>query len=118
MMKIGWFELNKYKYKHDDCYCSETWAIHIYSYEDEDDSTPDVTLLLNTTKENGNGGYYLMEYSITSVGRVIMFDEANALVKKLDEISSKNDSVTLTEHLMVCREFFNCRKITQESLAN
>lgn len=121
MMKKGWFELDKYK--HDDCYCcdcpdcSKTWAIHIYSYEDEDDSTPDVTLILNTTKENGNG-YYLMEFSITFVGRAIMFDEATAMVKKLDEISGKNDSVSLTEHLVVCREFFDCGKFMQKSSAH
>lgn len=118
MMKKGWFELDKYK--HDDCYCcdcSKTWAIHIYSYEDEDDSTPDVTFILNTTKENGNG-YYLMEFTITFVGRAIMFDEATAMVKKLDEISGKNDSVSLTEHLVVCREFFDCGKFMQKSSAH
>lgn len=112
-MKKGWFELDKYK--HDDCSCSDcskTWEIHVYSYEDEDDSTPDVTLILNSAKETGSG-YYLMEFSISFVGRFFMFDEATELVKKLDEISSKNDSASLTEHLVVCREFFDEGKFIQ-----
>jgi hypothetical protein len=109
-MKKGWFELDKYK--QDDCYCSDcchTWKIHIYSYEDEDVSTPDVTLTLNKTNEAGSG-YFLMEFSMTYVGRAILFDEVIALVKKLDEICNNHDSLSLTDHLVVCREFFDCGK--------
>lgn len=102
-MKKGWFELDKYA--HGD----KTWAIHIYSYEDADESAPDVTLILNSDNES-SCGYYVMEFSITLVGRANMFDEAIAMVKKLDELSGNNDSVSLTEHLMVCREFFDCGK--------
>lgn len=115
-MKKGWFELDKYK--HDDCYCSDyskTWKIYIYSYEDEDDSSPDVTLILNKIKETSNG-FYLMDFSITYVGRAIMFDEAIAMIKKLDELSNNNDSIGLTDHLVVCREFFDCGKYMPNTL--
>ncbi|CAH1210833.1 hypothetical protein PAECIP111891_03602 [Paenibacillus allorhizoplanae] len=113
-MKKGWFELDKFK--HDDCYCYDcpdclkTWKIHIYAYEANDDSAPDVTLILNKSTESGSG-YYVMEYSITYVGRAIMFDEATAMIKKLDEISSTNDAMGLTDHLIICREFFDCGKM-------
>ncbi|NQX58703.1 hypothetical protein [Paenibacillus qinlingensis] len=115
-MKKGWFELDKFK--HADCYCCDcpdclkTWKIHIYSYEADDDSAPDVTLILNKSTETGNG-YYVMEYSITYVGRAIMFDEATAMVKKIDEISSTNDAMGLTDHLVICREFFDCGKMNK-----
>lgn len=116
-MKKGWFELDKYK--HDDCYCSDcsnTWKIHIYSYEAEDDSTPDATLTLNRINET-SGGYFLMEFSTTYVGRAILFDELIAVVKKLDEICNNNDSLSLTDHLVVCREFFDCGKRVPKSSA-
>ncbi|SFT13228.1 hypothetical protein [Paenibacillus sp. BC26] len=116
-MKKGWFELDKYKHRHD--YTrnhSRMWEIKIYSYEGEDESTPDVTLVLNTTKGNGNG-YCLVECSISYVGRSIMFDEVITLVKRLDEISRNNDCVSLTEHLVVCREYFDCGSILPRSYA-
>ncbi|MCM3628402.1 hypothetical protein M3194_13615 [Paenibacillus glycanilyticus] len=117
-MKKGWFELDKYKpdvcYCFDDCKCSEAWAIHIYSYEAEDVSAPDVALILNKTDENNNG-YVLTEFSISFVGRAVMFEEATALVKRLDEISRKKASVCLTEHLVICREFFDCGKVLHQT---
>ncbi|SDX94550.1 hypothetical protein [Paenibacillus sp. CF384] len=110
-MKKGWFELDNYRHENDYIQdSSKMWRINIYSYEGEDESTPDVTLNLNTTSENGNG-YCLVELSITYVGRSIMFDEVIALVKRLDEISINDDSVSLTEHLVVCREFFDCGRM-------
>ncbi|MBP3964580.1 hypothetical protein [Paenibacillus lignilyticus] len=117
-MKKGWFELGKDKcdkgYLRDGSGSSKTWKIHIYSYEDEDDSTPDATLILNKTEGNGNG-YFLVELSVTYIGRATMFDEVIALVNKLDALSSDNDSLSLTEHLMVCHEFFDCGRSMAQS---
>ncbi|REE69720.1 hypothetical protein A8990_13139 [Paenibacillus taihuensis] len=113
-MKKGWFELDLHNI---DDYCGDcykTWAIRIYSYDDEDAATPDVTLILSPVKGLGNS-YCIMEYSITYVGREIMFDEATELVKRLDELSGTKDTVSLTEHLMICREFFNEGKSTANS---
>lgn len=110
-MKKGWFELDNSRHENDYmCDFYKMWKINIYSYEGEDESTPDVTLILDTTGGNGNG-YCLVEFSITYVGRSIMFDEVIALVRQLDEISSNDDSVSLTEHLVVCREFFDCGRM-------
>ncbi|WP_201007517.1 hypothetical protein [Paenibacillus glycanilyticus] len=115
-MKKGWFELDVYNYDGYYCGdCSKTWAIHIYSYED--DSAPDITLILHKAKEYGNS-YYLMDYSITYIGRKVMFDEATAMVRKLDQLSSNNVSVSLIEHLTVCSEFFDDGKYIQKKSEN